>query len=161
MCATRSFSGADRAGPARILSFKSHREDGAKRARFDCREKIGVTLTFEVKDAEQVVEPAVRVTRLGHAVFVVAYVPDAGAPHEFQVGQHEVTTWIPGNLLNPGPYEIYASLARPDPVMRLDQLSEPLILDITELEVVAGTARGSWRTPFPGDVRPLLKWTAS
>jgi hypothetical protein len=150
-----------RSQPASILSFRSHGEDGSVRARFDCRERIGVTITFEIGDAAQVVEPAIRVTRLGHVVFVVAYVPHEGAPDHFSVGRHEVTTWIPGNLLNAGPFELFASLARPYPVLRHDQLADPLVLDITEPLAAEGTARGRWRTPFPGGVRPLLKWSAS
>lgn len=147
-------------GAAAIVAFRAHGEDGSSRGRFDCRERVGVTMTFEVLDGATVVEPAIRVTRLGHAVFVVAYVPDDGAPEVFGVGRHTVTTWIPGNLLNPGPFDLLASLAQPYPVRRYDQLAETLMIEVTEPELGQCTARGNWRTDFPGGVRPLLAWTS-
>lgn len=148
-------------GAAAIVAFRTHGEDGASRGRFDCRESVGVTITFIVREDAAVVEPAIRLTRLGHAVFVVAYVPDDDAPQAFGVGKHTVTTWIPGNLLNPGPFELLASLAQPYPVQRHDQLAETLMIEVTEPEQGRGTARGNWRTEFPGGVRPLLTWTSS
>lgn len=146
---------------AAIQSFRAHDQDGATRARFDCCETIGISVTFEVRDGGVLIEPAIRVNRLGHTIFVIAYVPDNGAPRVFAPGRHEVTTWIPGNLLNTGPFEVFASLAQPSPVLRIDQLADPLLLDITEPEMSAMTASGSWRTPFPGGIRPLMKWTRS
>ncbi len=148
-------------GAAAILSVRAHDQNGESRARFDCRERVGVTVTFEVRDASAVVEPAIRLTRLGHVVFVVAYSPDTDAPLAFGAGQHEVTTWIPGNLLNTGPFGILASLAQPSPVRRHDQLADALTIEIFEPEDGTDTARGAWRTEFPGGVRPLLKWTSA
>ncbi len=146
---------------AQILSFRTHGEDGADRARFDCREAIGLTVEFEVRDADNVVEPAFRVTRQGHPVFVVAYVPEASAPVRFAPGRHCATTWIPGNLLNPGPFEVVSNLATPWPVERFDETVDPILLDITEPDDCQATARGGWRTAFPGGLRPLLKWTSN
>lgn len=148
-------------GAAAIQSFRAHNLDGVTHARFDCREAIGITIVFVVRDAGLLIEPAIRMNRLGHTVFAVAYVPEDGMPQAFAPGRHEVTTWIPGNLLNTGPFEVFVSLAQPSPVMRIDQLSEPLLLEITEPEASETTARGSWRTPFPGGIRPLMKWTHS
>lgn len=146
---------------AQIISFSAHDTDGVERGRFDCREPVGLTVEFEVRDAAKIVEPAFRVTRQGHAIFVVAYVPDDGAPRQFAPGRHRATAWIPGNLLNPGPFEIVSNLATPWPVERFDQTAYPIVLEITEPEDGAESARGGWRTSFPGGVRPLLKWTSS
>lgn len=148
-------------GVAALQSVRAHDQGGMTRARFDCRETIGITIAFEVRDAAPLVEPAIRVNRFGHTVFVIAYVPEGGMPKAFLPGRHEVTTWMPGNLLNTGPFEVFVSLAQPSPVLRIDQLGDPLLLDITEPEMSETTARGSWRTPFPGGIRPLMKWTSS
>jgi len=146
---------------AQILSFKAHGVDEADRGSFDCREPVGLTVEFEVRNADKIVEPAFRVTKQGHTIFVIAYVPETGAPQRFSPGKHRATVWIPGNLLNHGPFEIVANLATPWPVERFDQTVEPIVLDITEPDDSNATARGSWRTAFPGGVRPLLKWTST
>ncbi len=146
---------------AEIVHFTAHGVDGVERGRFDCREAIGLTVEFEVRDALKVVEPAFRVTRQGHTIFVIAYVPEEGSPAQFPQGRHRATVWIPGNLLNPGPFEITSNLATPWPVERFDQTVDPIVLDITEAQDGETTARGAWRTAFPGGVRPLLRWTSS
>lgn len=146
---------------AEIVSFKAHGRDDESRGKFDCREAIGLTVEFDVHDDTKIVEPAIRVTRQGHPVFVVAYVPEPGAPATFSRGRHRVTTWIPGNLLNTGPFEVFSNLATPYPVERFDHTTEPVVLEVVEPASAEDTARGSWRTPFPGGVRPLLKWTSS
>jgi hypothetical protein len=151
----------DEKAVAQIICFRAHGEDGVARGRFDCRERIGLTVEFEVRHPEKVVEPAFRVTRQGHPVFVIAYVPDERAPKRFPPGRHCATAWIPGNLLNPGPFEVVSNLATPWPVERFDQSVDPVTIDIMESEHSGGTARGAWRTEFPGGVRPLLKWTSS
>jgi hypothetical protein len=153
-------AGTSESGVARILAFRAHDATGTQRSVFDCAQAIGVTVEFEVSDASEPVEPALRVLQDGATVFTAACTPKPGAAPSLGLGVHTATAWIPPHLLNVGWYEVEASLATPHPVRRHDRTAEPLAIEIKEAPASNGrSAQGSWRTPFPGPVRPLLDWT--
>lgn len=142
-----------------LLRAYSHGSNGEPRAVFDCKESLGITLEFELLNSSVDLEPALLVRRDGEVIFSVSFTPDAQAPAwPDAIGPRTATAWIPGNLLNPGYFEIEASLCTPFPLVRHDRTIQPIRIRIDESQDSEGTARGHWRSPFPGGVRPKLVW---
>jgi len=142
-----------------LLRAYSHGRNGEPRAVFNCKEPLGITLEFQVQNSSADLEPALVVRRDGTAVFSVAFTPDAEGPAWSEgSGWRKATAWIPGNLLNPGYFEIEGSLCTPFPLVRHDSTLQPIRVCIEETDNPADTARGRWRSPFPGGVRPKLVW---
>jgi hypothetical protein len=128
---------------------------GAERARFRADEHIGVRITLVVSPDTVGAEPALQIEFDGAPLFVAAFMA-ADNKSEFQTGEHTVTAWIPPHMLNIGDFAVTLSMSRPNPVQRIDRVNKALVFSVLEAEVKS--SRGSWRTPFPGGLRPLLEW---
>jgi lipopolysaccharide transport system ATP-binding protein len=77
-------------------------------------------------------------------------------------GRFVSTVWIPGNLLAEGHLMAHVSLMthRPSNVLRAHAPSA-VALQLIDDDGARDSARGDYKGPMPGVVRPLLRWTTS
>lgn len=152
-------SGFDNAPDFAVMeSVAVHGRDGSPRSRFCLDEPIGITQTFELHREDVLIQPTVLVTHDNETVFSAAYTDPKHFDLPLGRGRFTTTAWIPPHLLNIGLFVISTSLSSPDPVRRFARAEEVLAFETVEPAIDLLGARGLWKTPFPGHVRPLLTW---
>jgi lipopolysaccharide transport system ATP-binding protein len=121
-------------------------------------EAIGIEITYHIKIAGKIVEPAIHVrTEQQVMAFVAAYTDPERAESNAAPGRYTITAWIPPNLLNTGVYYVSIILVTPDPLERHATHENALSFHLHEPAAPTGT-RGRYGRSFPGVVRPLLRW---
>ena len=75
-------------------------------------------------------------------------------------GRFTTTAWIPGNFLSEGTMVVSAAVSTMDPVVVHYFERDAVAFQVID-SLDGDSARGDYAGPFPGVVRPLLKWTTS
>ncbi len=76
------------------------------------------------------------------------------------VGRYLSTVWIPGNFLAEGSLVVGAALSTMDPVVVHFYERDAVAFQVID-SLDGDSARGDFAGPFPGIVRPLLKWNTT
>jgi lipopolysaccharide transport system ATP-binding protein len=142
----------------RLCAVRVRTEDGQSTDAVDIRQPVGIELEYEVLEPGHALLPHFTLYNQEGVFAFASYDLDPawrGRPRP--VGRYVSTGWIPGNMLAEGLMFIGPAMAS----------IEPRILYFYERDAVAfqvidtldgNSARGDFRGPVPGVVRPLLEW---
>jgi lipopolysaccharide transport system ATP-binding protein len=135
-------------------------ETGTPNAALDIRRPVGIEITYEVLQSEQMLTPVVEVYNEAGAHLFSAH--DTGAEWRRRarpLGTYMSTAWIPGNYLAEGSLLVHVSVMSHYPQTALHvEASKVVAFQVIDSQQ-GDTARGDYVGPMPGLVRPLLNWT--
>jgi lipopolysaccharide transport system ATP-binding protein len=144
---------------ARLRAVRICTEDGRVAESIDIRHKVGMEMEFEVLQPGHVLAPNFHVyNENGIIVFISHDLDPAWSGRPRPPGIYTSTAWIPGNFLSEGTLFVGAAVST----------LEPVVVHFYEPQVVAfrvvdnhdeDSARSQYKGPYPGVVRPALKWT--
>jgi lipopolysaccharide transport system ATP-binding protein len=125
----------------------------------DIRRPVGIAMAYDVLRPGHVLTPNLHLyNEEGICVFVTGDHDPAWSGRPRPIGRHVSTAWIPGNFLAEGKLTVGAALSTMDPVIvhfyERDAVAF-MVIDTNEGDSV----RGDYAGPFPGVVRPWLRWT--
>ncbi len=144
----------------RLRRVRVRNEAGETNAAVDIRRPVGLEITYEVREAGHTLTPVVEVyNETGAHVFSAHDTGAAWRRAPRSVGTYTSVAWIPGNYLAEGSLLVYASIMSHHPATTL-HVEARKVVAFQVIDSQAGdTARGDYRGPMPGLVRPLLHWT--
>jgi len=145
----------------RLRAVRIRDEAGATTAAANIRKPVGIELDFEVLEGGQRLVPNLHVfNEEGVCVFVASEVDSPWHRRRRPAGRYVTTAWIPGNLLAEGTLIVTVAISTMDPVTV--HLLERDAVAFQVVDSLAGdSARGDYAGPFPGVVRPMLRWETS
>jgi lipopolysaccharide transport system ATP-binding protein len=133
-------------------------EDGATISAVDIRHPVGIEITYDVLEGGHVLVPNVHCFNEARLLlFVVLDLEPEWQGRTKSAGRYVSTAWIPGNFFAEGsvivdtaistlvPHEVHVYGKDAVAVRVFDPMS-------------ANSARGDYTGPFPGVVRPLVRW---
>jgi lipopolysaccharide transport system ATP-binding protein len=133
---------------ARLCSARVHDSSFANVEHIDRSEKVGVEITFEVR------QPGYRLMPNCH-VFLQGQIAFVSAPSKRNVlapGVYRATLWIPRKLLNDGTYVVGVALTSLNPIQVHFYLPDALSFRVSEKK------SPDLMLALPGVVRPELDW---
>lgn len=143
----------------RLLAVRVRTEQGAIADSIDIRKPVGIEMEYEVLKPGHVLVPNFHFSNEeGVYVFAAIDQDPLWRRRARPTGRCMTTAWIPGNFLSEGTLVVGAAISTMDPVA----------LHFFERDAVAfhvgdtldgDSARGDYAGPFPGVVRPMLRWT--
>ncbi len=143
-------------GVVEIAGVLLHDRNWRPRGVFSADEDVGISMFCVIREAAVGIEPALVIEAGGRVVFSAAFTPATPLDRPLS-GDFVATAWVPRNMLNLGSFDVGASLSIPNPVRRVASLQRAASFAIDEARGPRSAA-GSWKTPFPGYLRPLLDW---
>src|SRR5215831_11872786 len=133
-------------------------EDGATISVVDIRHPVGVEMTYDVLESGHVLVPNVHFFNEARLpLFLVLDLEPEWQGRPKSAGRYVSIAWIPGNFLAEGSLIVDTAISTlaPHEVHSYGK-------DVVTVRVVdpmsAGSARGDYTGPFPGVVRPLVRW---
>ncbi|MDX6290388.1 MAG: lipopolysaccharide transport system ATP-binding protein [Blastocatellia bacterium] len=145
----------------RLRAVRVRTEAGLVTDAFDIRRPVGIEIDFEVLKPGYVMLPNFHASNEEGVLIFIANDSDTSwrrTPRP--VGRFTSTAWIPGNFLSEGTVIISAAVSTMDPVtIHFFERDAVAFQVIDKLE--GDSARGDYGGPYPGVVRPMLKWTRS
>jgi len=133
-------------------------EDGATSSKVDIRRPVGIEITYDVLEGGHVLVPVVHFfneARL-HVFGVLDLEPEwQGRPKS--AGRYVSTAWIPGNFLAEGCMIVDADVATLAPFEAHAYEKDVVTVRVFD-PMSVDSARGEYTGPFPGVVRPLVRW---
>jgi lipopolysaccharide transport system ATP-binding protein len=145
---------------ARLCSVRARTEEGRTIDSVDIRERFGIEMEYQVLKPGYVLMPNYHFCNEENLHLFTAHDTDPkwqGRPRP--AGRYVSTVWIPGNLLTEGTLRVSFDLTSLKP--EIDDLF--LAPDAVTFKVVDSpggeSARGEWRGPMLGVVRPLFDWS--
>lgn len=141
---------------ARIRSRRGETVDSV-----DIRDQVGVEIDFVVK-RPSVLSPNIVVYDEQN---VLAFHANDSVCKQWgdtprSVGSWRSTCWVPSNFLSEGRYVVGVGVSTMDPVYVHFGQQDALSFRVTEQMDEGPSARGTYRGPMPGVIRPMLEWTA-
>jgi lipopolysaccharide transport system ATP-binding protein len=145
---------------ARLRAVRVRDEAGQVSEAVDIRKKIGVEMEFDVLQAGHVLVPNFHFfNEERRCIFVVHDVAPPWRGKERPKGRYTSTAWVPGNFLSEGMVLIDAALSSFIPGVKI-HIHGREVMAIQVVDSLDGdSARGDFRGPIPGLVRPILEWT--
>jgi lipopolysaccharide transport system ATP-binding protein len=145
---------------ARLCSVRARKKDGRVAESVDIREKFAVEMEYEVLKPGYVLMPNYHFCNEENLhVFSVHDTDPKWTQRPRPAGRYVSTVWIPGNFLSDGTLRVNFGLTSLQP--QIDDLF--LAEDAVTFKVIDSpgplAARGEWRGPMLGTVRPLLDWS--
>jgi len=149
----------DRGNPVvRLRRVRVCGEDGATMSEVDIRHPVGVEITYDVLEGGHVLVPNVHLFNEARLqLFAGLDLEPEWQGRPKSAGRYVSTAWIPGNFLAEGSVIVDTAIST----------LAPLEVHAYERDVVtvrvfdpmrADSARGDYTGPFPGVVRPLIRW---
>src|SRR5215472_5945566 len=133
-------------------------EDGATMSAVDIRNPVGIEITYDVLEGGHVLVPNVHFfneARL-HLFVVLDLEPEwRGRPKS--AGRYVSRAWIPGNFLAEGSLIVDTAISTLAPLEVHAHEKDVVTVRVVD-PMSAGSARGNYTGPFPGVVRPLVRW---
>ncbi len=142
----------------RLRAVRVKNRDGRVSASVDIRKPVGVEVEFVVSEGGHRLVPNLHFfNEEGVYVFVSSEVDSPWRRKARPPGHYLSTAWIPGNLLSEGTLIVGAAISTMDPAHVHFYERDAVAFQV--VDTLAGdSARGDYGGPFPGVVRPLLKW---
>jgi homopolymeric O-antigen transport system ATP-binding protein len=144
---------------ARLKAVRIRTEDGKISEAIDIRKPVGIEMEFEVLKSGFVLVPNYHFfNEEGVCAFAASDQDPEWRRRPRPVGSYISTAWIPGNFLSEGSISVGAAVSTMDPT--IVHFYEPDVVAFQIVDSLEGnSARGDYAGPFPGVVRPLLRWT--
>ncbi len=142
----------------RLRRVRVRTEGGKVSAVVDIRRPVGIEIEFDVLAPERLVVPNLHFfNEEGICVFIASEVDSPWFHRPRAPGRHVVTAWIPGNFLAEGSLIVGVAISTMDPVTVHVHERDAVAFEVVD-SLQGGSARGDYGGPFPGVVRPLLRW---
>jgi lipopolysaccharide transport system ATP-binding protein len=142
----------------RLRAVRVRTEAAEAATAFDIRRPIGIDVDFDVLEAGHVLVPNLHFfNEDGTYLFVASEVDSAWHRRARPAGAYRSTAWLPGNLLAEGTLIVSVAISTMDPVAVHVHERDAVAFQVVD-SLEGGSARGEYAGPFPGVVRPLLKW---
>ena len=143
----------------KLVKVRARTEAGVTTESVSIRKPIGIELTYDVLEPGYVLTPRVElINEEGWHVFATHDVGERWRREARLPARYVSTVWIPGNFLSGGNLRINASVMSHHPAtvthVHADGVAAFQVVDSGE----GRSARGDYRGPIPGAVRPLLNW---
>lgn len=143
----------------RLLAVRVRTEDGKIADAVDIRKPVGIEMEFEVLKPGHVLVPNYHFfNEEGINVFIANDHDPNWQRHPRSKGRYSSTAWIPGNLLSEGNMIVGAAISTMDPIKVHFFERDAVAFQIVD-SLDGDSARGDYAGPYPGVVRPLLRWT--
>jgi lipopolysaccharide transport system ATP-binding protein len=144
----------------RLCAVRVRTDDGRVTDAIDIRFPVGIEMEFEVLKPGHVLLPNIHVTNEeGLLVFIAGENDPMWQRTPRPAGRFTSTAWIPGNYFSEGTIVIGAAVSTMDPVTI--HFFERDVVAFQVIDKLEGdSARGDYAGPYPGVVRPMLRWTS-
>ena len=144
----------------RLRAVRVRSQAGEVCESIDIRSPVGIEMEFDVLQAGHVLVPNFHfINQEGFCVFFASEYDAQWHRRPRSPGRFISTAWIPGNFLAEGALIIAAGISTMDPV-RVHLFERDVVAFHIIDSLDGNSARGDYAGPFPGVVRPLLKWTS-
>lgn len=143
----------------RLRAVRVRSEEGQVTDAIDIRRPVGIEMEFDVLKPGYVLSPNYHFNNEeGVLMFIASDKDPAWRKTPRPVGVFASTAWIPGNFLSEGTVIVGAAISNMDPVTI--HFFERDAVGFQVIDSLDGqSARGDYAGPFPGVVRPMLRWT--
>lgn len=133
--------------------------DGVTAGSLDIRKRIGIEVTYEVRESGQILNPYITVVNESRiAAFSVQDLSPEWRQKPREKGEYTTTVWIPENFMAEGTFFVNFSLNTFLPSMRTHFTAfETVSFDVVD-SVEGDTARGDFAGRMEGVIRPILNW---
>jgi lipopolysaccharide transport system ATP-binding protein len=149
---------APRSKIVRLVEVRVHNEEGAVGEVFNISKPVGLTVEYEVLASGSVLTPAFNLFNdRGINIFDSHDTSSEWRAKSKLPGHYFSTVWIPGNLLSEGIVVVGVAIVTPDPFYIHLHEKDAVAFNVVD-NFDNNSARGDYVGPFPGVVRPLLKW---
>jgi len=143
----------------RLLGVRVRIEDGRVTDAIDIRKPVGIEMEYEVLKSGHVLVPNLHFfNEEGVYAFVVNEQGPTWRGKPKVPGHYISTAWIPGNFLSEGSMIVGAAISSMNPVIIHFYEKDAVAFQVID-SLDGDSARGDYAGPFPGVVRPMLKWT--
>jgi len=143
----------------RLRAVRVKTESGEVTETVDIRHPIGIEMEFDVlKPGYDLVPNFHFVNEEGVYLFAASDHDPHWRRRPRPEGKFISTAWIPGNFLSEGTLVLGAAISTMDPVKVHFYERDTVAFHVVD-SLDGDSARGDYAGPFPGVVRPLLKWT--
>ena len=128
----------------------------------DIRLPIGIEMDYEVLERGHILIPVYHlISEEGTVIFAVQDVASEWRRKPREEGLYSSTAWVPGNFLAEGSMVLDIEIVSHIPDTRIHAFARKIIgfqvIDSHE----GDSARGDYKGPVPGLVRPMFEWTTS
>src|SRR5215470_9322641 len=133
-------------------------EDGTTISAIDIRHPVGIEITYDVLVGGHVLVPNVHFFNEARLpLFVVLDLEQKWQGRPKPAGRYVSTAWIPGNFLAEGSLIVDTAISTLAP-LEVHAHEEDVVTFRVFDPMSADSARGNYTGPFPGVVRPLVRW---
>ena len=133
-------------------------EDGTTISAIDIRHPVGIEITYDVLVGGHVLVPNVHFfNEARFRLFVVLDLEQKWQGRPKSAGRYVSTAWIPGNFLAEGSLIVDTAISTLAP-LEVHAHEEDVVTFRVFDPMSADSARGNYTGPFPGVVRPLVRW---
>jgi lipopolysaccharide transport system ATP-binding protein len=160
--ATRSWPNAETAPGneiARLRAVRVRTKDGQVNDSVDIRQPIGLEVEYEVLKGGHLLVPNFSIHNEEGAIVFITH--DSSAEWRRTTkppGSYTSTVWIPGNFLAEGSLVVGVAISELVPSVEVHaQYGDAVAFQVVD-SMDGDSARGDYGGPYPGVVRPLLKW---
>jgi lipopolysaccharide transport system ATP-binding protein len=144
---------------ARLRAVRIRSDDGRVTDAIDIRKPVRIEVEFEVCEPGHLLTPNFHVfNEEGINVFNTNDLDAEWRTRPRPVGIYTSTVWIPGNFLAEGTLIVGAAVSTLDPVVIHFYEREAVAFQVID-SLDGDSARAGYAGPYPGVVRPALRWT--
>lgn len=145
---------------SRLCAVRVRTDNGQCIDNVDIRKPVGIEIEYEVLKPGCKFRGAVDVCNEEGLLLFIAHEHDPEWHRRVRPpGRYRSTAWIPGNYLAEGTMVVNVSLDRVEPLDYQFKVRQAVAFHVTDT-TDGDSARGDHAGPFPGVVRPLLKWSS-
>ena len=143
----------------RLRRVRVRNEEGDTVESREIHQRVGIELTYEVLQPDQVLTPKVDIlNEEGIYLFTSHDVNSEWRRRPRPRGTYVSTIWFPGNFFSEGNLLVNAGIASHFPATLLHAQQERAVTFQIVDRHAAETARGDYVGPMPGLIRPLFDW---
>jgi homopolymeric O-antigen transport system ATP-binding protein len=147
----------------RLSGVRARTEDHQVSAAFDIRRPIAIEVDFVVLQEGHVLVPNLHFFNEEGTYMFAASEGGVGSPWHRRprpIGAYRSTAWVPGNFLAEGTVVVGVAVSTMDPVTIHFYERDAVAFQVID-SLEGDSARGDYAGPFPGVVRPLLRWESA
>jgi lipopolysaccharide transport system ATP-binding protein len=143
----------------RLRGVRVRNEEGDTVESREIQNRVGIEITYEVLEADQVLTPKVDIlNEEGIFLFTSHDVNSDWRRRPRPRGLYVSTIWFPGNFFSEGNLLVNVGIASHTPATRLHAQQERAVTFQIVDRQEPDSARGDYVGPMPGLMRPLLDW---
>jgi lipopolysaccharide transport system ATP-binding protein len=144
---------------ARLRAVRVIDQEGQAADVLDIRAPVGIEITYEVLDSSKdLVANFVVNNEDGYCICHPHDWENIQGDRKRHTGIQTRTAWIPGNLLAEGTFTVGVAVSSYNPPLAHCGEQDAVAFQVTD-PMEGSSSRHNYTGPFPGLVRPLLRWT--